>query len=141
MYVDLGMTIAEIQAQVGGVKVQLLMERHIPRRKPAKRDQAGEKNHMWRGDGASYMTLHARLYGHLGRASEHACVDCGMQAMDWSYDGDCPQERVDPESGCAYSTDPERYSPRCRSCHWKRDGRAHRPNGQWAGRGEVELSV
>lgn len=119
LYVDRGMTVAEVQAVVGkGHKVQRIMERHaIPTRPAIKRDQRGEKNHLWRGDSPSYGAAHTRVYTLRGSASQHRCVDCGERAKDWSYLGDCPREQRDPETGCAFSPDPDRYVARCRSCH------------------------
>ena len=45
------------------------------------------------------------------------CAECGAPAVDWSYDGTDPAERIDPGRGYRFSLDPARYRPRCRSCH------------------------
>ena len=75
MYVS-GSTIAEIQSELRGVKVQNIMERYgIERRTSAKRRQSGEKNHMWAGDSAGYQALHLRVYSERG-APQH-CTKCG----------------------------------------------------------------
>ena len=119
LYVDQGMTVAEVQAEIGkGYKVQRVMERHqIPTRPAIKRDQWGEGNAAWRGDALSYGAAHTRVYARRSSASLHPCVDCGERAKDWSYVGGCPREQRDPENGCAFSPDPDRYAARCRKCH------------------------
>ena len=68
-----------------------------------------------------YSTVHDRLRNERGRAQNHLCVDCGGQAYEWSYDGLDPEEMID--WGHRYSTKPEHYAPRCRSCHNRHDGK------------------
>lgn len=51
-----------------------------------------------------YARAHAAVRHAKGKASEHDCVDCGGQALDWSQ---------------IHDTDD--YEPRCRSCHKKYD--------------------
>lgn len=70
-----------------------------------------------------YGGLHNHLRKARGRAREHACVDCGETADHWSYDHDCPEERVELRGGkrVPYSLDLNRYQPRCQSCHVKFD--------------------
>ncbi|UXE05032.1 HNH endonuclease [Gordonia phage Lton] len=70
-----GHTIAEIQAEVRGAKVQNIIRRHgIATRAAAKRDQRGEKNHMWRGEGAKYQALHLRV--EAARGKPNRCARC-----------------------------------------------------------------
>lgn len=118
LYVDLGMTRGEVQTAIGrGYKVETIMARHgIPARPAIKRHQRGAANATWVGELASYAAAHTRVYSARGRAADHPCVDCGEQAKDWSYLGDCPSEQRD-ERGRVYSPDPEMYAARCRKCH------------------------
>lgn len=57
----------------------------------------------------SVLTMHRRIHRKHGAASNHKCVDCNQQARDWSLNGNVYTDKV------------EDYSPRCRSCHVKRD--------------------
>lgn len=127
-----GLTVEEVQREIGrGVKVKLVMERYgIPRRKAAKRDQSRDRNLMWIGDAASYSAVHTRM----GSASTHACVDCGESAEEWAYNGGCPRELICPRRQLRYSPDPERYSPRCKSCHLAQD-RVRDEKGRLASKG------
>lgn len=85
----------------------------------------GALSPFWKRDGqVSYPTAHKRVYVARGRADAHSCVDCGQQAREWSYDRTDPDEltaTVLNGSGAPvavqYSSDPGRYSPRCKSCH------------------------
>lgn len=87
-------------------------------------------------DEVTYVLMHRRLKDILGSASRHACVDCSGRAQHWSYDHKCPDERVDPELGYAFSLKTEHYQPRCASCHARFDGRGNsrsrNPLGQFA---------
>lgn len=67
--------------------------------------------------GVGYWAAHQRVRAERGPATGHACAECGAPARDWSYDGADPDERVQPDRGYRYSLDPDRYRPRCRSCH------------------------
>lgn len=111
MYRD-GMTVAEIRKVAPkGYRVQTILERHLPERRPAvKRDQRGAANDRWRGSDAGYAAVHLRL----GSAAEHMCVDCGESAAEWSYMHGCPDER---RSRSPYCHHPTHYAPRCRKCH------------------------
>lgn len=133
-----GMTVAEIRAVFPkGYRVQTILERHLDyRRACAKREQSGEKNHMWKGDSAGYSAAHLRLQVALGRANEHACSDCDEKAADWSYCGSCPEERNGVTSP-PYCVHPEHYKPRCTRCHHHYDSKGRRPNGQLPSRWEV----
>jgi NAD-dependent SIR2 family protein deacetylase len=70
----------------------------------------GSQTSQWKGDDASYRAAHARIVAARGKAEEHACVDCGGQAKDWSH-----------RHGAGYSTHPFDYDPRCRKCHYAYD--------------------
>jgi hypothetical protein len=78
----------------------------------------GALNPAWKGDDASYGTLHMRLNAWRGQASHYTCVDCGDPAYSWAFRHDTPEEfvRVSAE-GYPYSTRVEDYDPRCAPCH------------------------
>jgi hypothetical protein len=67
----------------------------------------------------TYKGLHKRLRRARGRASEHACIGCGAQAQEWSYDHvDINELRVLHRGRLvALSADPFHYEPRCSACH------------------------
>jgi hypothetical protein len=85
-------------------------------------------NHPHWAENPTYGGAHLRVRRLKGRASLHACVDCGNQAADWSYIGGAPDECVD--NGLAYSGDPAYYIARCRLCHSRYDngGRVKSPS-------------
>lgn len=68
----------------------------------------------------TYEAMHSRLNYRKGLARRQPCIDCGEPARQWSYDHLDPNELTSP-SGLEYSTDPDRYQPRCRPCHHKLD--------------------
>lgn len=80
---------------------------------------SGEASHKWVGDEITGWGIHVRLRNFRGRASQYACIDCGDVARDWSYDHSDPNEKRD--SYGVYSTDMNRYEPRCSSCHKRFD--------------------
>lgn len=74
-----------------------------------------------------YRTAHNRVKNVRGKASAHACVDCGQQATEWSYNGNGKYEFTGPTHHghgtlLVWSGDPADYDPRCKPCHMKRDG-------------------
>ena len=97
---------------------------------------AGANNPRWSGDEVTYSGMHIRVNRLRGKASDHLCVDCGSQAHHWSYDHTDPNPRFvhkvfkGPRKLVAYSTDHERYQPRCRSCHqaFDREQAGHQPH-------------
>lgn len=80
---------------------------------------------MSRADGEllSYGAVHRRLRKSRGSARNFRCVDCGGPAAQWSYDGNDPEELYGPSGRniSPYSTDPDRYQPRCSACHGRYD--------------------
>lgn len=68
------------------------------------------KSHWRYSDSPSILTLHRRIHRKYGPAKQHKCVDCDLQAMDWSL-----------KHGREYSDSIEDYDPRCRGCHVKYD--------------------
>jgi len=81
----------------------------------------GELNPAWTGDRATYDGMHQRVKTKYGRPSEHACVDCGAPATDWSlqHDVDPSTLRSETVNGWLlwYSLDVDGYAPRCHRCH------------------------
>lgn len=92
-----------------------------------KAEAVAARNRTAMRDIVTYTAAHYRVYEARGRAKNYACVDCGANALDWSYDGSDPDELHEdrPVSGgttrATYSLDVTRYVPRCRSCHCKFD--------------------
>lgn len=78
----------------------------------------GADNPNWTGDDASYKAIHRRLERKNGSASGFVCL-CGEKALHWSYDHLDPNEK-ESEFG-PYSTDLDRYQPRCVPCHVRLD--------------------
>ena len=68
----------------------------------------GKEHWNW-SDNPTLLTLHKRIVRRYGKAKWHNCTDCGKQANDWSNDDG------------KYTDNIEDYSPRCRSCHLKKD--------------------
>lgn len=78
-------------------------------------------------DHVAYEAAHFRTAALWGSASTHRCVDCGVPAKDWAYDGTDPTQLLggSARDGRAaimfYSRYPEFYMPLCRRCHNRRD--------------------
>lgn len=72
-----------------------------------------------RKDVVTYSGAHMRVRTRRGPASSHACVDCGGQAAQWSYDKSDPDEQymISGDKKYPYSLDENRYVPRCVPCH------------------------
>lgn len=107
------------QAEIGeflGVSQKVIwgfMRRHgIKARVAAKRDQRGDKNHQWKGDGASYTAFHFRVEREFGKPME--CEVCGTCDENKTYDWANLSGRYE---------DVTDYKRMCRSCHWKYDDR------------------
>lgn len=66
---------------------------------------SGPDHPQWRGDDASYQSVHRRVYRARGPASALACIDCGKSAQHWS--------RTHGTTGLQ----PDHYEPRCIRCH------------------------
>lgn len=77
----------------------------------------------------SYRSAHARIQSRRGEASQHPCVDCSQPAREWSYKGGSSGEQSEylnantpwREGDIAYSSNPDDYDPRCKSCHNRHD--------------------
>jgi hypothetical protein len=81
----------------------------------------------------SYWQVGQRLHTERGPASGRRCAGCAAPAACWSYDGTDPDEQTDPARGYRYSLDPDRYQPRCRSCHRRATLGRHRPRARTEG--------
>lgn len=71
-------------------------------------------------DDVGYGGVHGRLIRTYGLAREHLCVDCGEQALDWSYTHGCLDERLatlPSGSIVPYCVHLNCYRTRCRKCH------------------------
>lgn len=113
-----GHTIAEIQAEVQGAKVQNIMRRYGIATRPAiKRDQRGEKNHMWRGDDAKYQALHLRV--EAARGKPNRCARC------WTTTG-----RFEWANRTGNYEDINDYVRLCVTCHRRYDLARRRATGR-----------
>ena len=119
---EAGHTMREVAELAGtSVKVlQRLMPRHgIERRSAVKRDQRGEKNHMWRGTGASYQALHRRVESVRGKPSRCACCD--------TTDPDASYEWANLSGDYEDIND---YARLCVPCHRRLDARRRAATGR-----------
>jgi hypothetical protein len=87
---------------------------------PADRNfPTGEGHPHWTGDRATYHAAHLRVARRRGPAKRQRCVDCGLQARQWSYTRESSRELTSEEG--PYSPDPADYVPRCIPCHKRFD--------------------
>lgn len=101
-----------------------LCKRHYERLRLHGDPLASKGAGFMRAEKPTYSTVHARLKNQRGRAAGFDCVDCSAPASEWSYDGTdaSPLMTTTPTgASIAYSTDLDRYEPRCRPCHRLRD--------------------
>jgi len=68
------------------------------------------------GTSITYSSVHSALVAQRGRARHQACVDCSQPAREWSYDHTDDNE-LTSGTGARFSTDIQRYVPRCKPCH------------------------
>lgn len=89
---------------------------HDPNRAAPRRESS---NPAWKGRDISYANAHYRVRAKRGKATLHACLDCGIQARHWSYNGQDPSQLSEVRGGRTmyYSPDPDFYEPRCQPCH------------------------
>jgi hypothetical protein len=71
-------------------------------------------------DDVSYSAVHYRLKALHGPARNYACIDCGQQAREWSYNHSDSDQRYD-DLGMVYSADTAHYVARCKPCHVRFD--------------------
>jgi DNA-directed RNA polymerase subunit RPC12/RpoP len=69
----------------------------------------GKRHWHWKGDEATYSSIHDWIRKKKGKAGNYKCVHCGKQARDWA--------NIDH----VYSRDLDDYIPLCRKCHIKFD--------------------
>lgn len=122
LYVDDGLTMREVAEDVGvSVRVlQTLMPRNgIVRRRAVKRDQRGDRNHMWKGANAGYQALHLRVEQERGDLI--GCTRCGQSDPAASY------EWANQTGDYANTSDYERM---CRPCHRTFDAWRRRATGE-----------
>lgn len=108
-----GMTQEEVALKLNTTRkvVENTMKRlNLKARKAVKRDQWGDKNHRWKGDGATKAKLHTRLYRRFGKPD--SCSVCGTTNPSKSYDWANLTGRY---------ADVRDFKRMCRSCHWKYD--------------------
>lgn len=120
MYED-GKTQGEIGEALGVSQkvIWRLMKRNgIKARIAAKRNQWGENNHMWKGDNASKVAFHRRLYSRYGKPNK--CSACGTTKS----------ENYDYANLTGRYEDLEDYAPMCRSCHSKFDDKIRNITGE-----------
>ena len=119
---EAGHTMREV-AELAGTTVkvlQRLMSRHgIARRTSAKRDQVGEKNHMWRGDQAKYQALHLRVEAARGKPNRCSCCD----TTD-------PSERYEWANLSGRYEDINDYARLCVLCHRRVDAARRAASGR-----------
>lgn len=86
LYEAEGMTVREVQdALPPGYRAQTILERYLPeRRKAAKRDQSGPKNHSWKGDEAGYQALHLRVESTRGKPKKCAFCQRTSGRFEWA---------------------------------------------------------
>jgi ferredoxin len=73
-----------VHFNISQVRVSKIMKRNnIKARIAAKRDQYGEKNHMWKGEEVSYKTAHDRVRNYRGAPDK--CIKCGTtENLEWA---------------------------------------------------------
>lgn len=113
------MTVREVQdALPRGFKAQNIIRRYgIPTRSTAKRDQRGEKNHMWRGESANYQALHLRVESVRGKPNR--CARC------WTTVG-----RFEWANRTGNYNDIKDYVRLCVPCHRRFDAARRRETGR-----------
>ncbi len=89
------------------------MKNHgINARIAAKREQRGDKNHMWKGDDVTYKAFHVRITKAMGKAKDKGCSVCGTTDKSFSYDW---------ANLTGKYNDLNDYTAMCRSCHRQYD--------------------
>lgn len=72
----------------------------------------------------AHRKFHDSLRKERGPASNHLCVDCGKPAHEWSWDNGSLEDYGTKAFGESF----DEYSPRCRSCHRKKDAAGWSPS-------------
>jgi len=119
---EAGKTQHEIAAELGTSQkvIWRLMKNHdITARIAAKRDQAGEHNHMWLGDEAKYQALHLRVEAARGKPQQ--CDRCGTND---------PALRYEWANLTGDYADIDDYQRMCVSCHRRYDAQRRAATGE-----------
>lgn len=69
----------------------------------------GKRHPCWKGDEASYSSLHEWIRRKKGKAGNYKCAHCDKQARDWANIDHTLSRNLDD------------YMPLCRTCHIKYD--------------------
>jgi ribosomal protein L31 len=72
-------------------------------------EMRGKRHPCWKGEGATYSSIHDWIREKKGKARNYKCVHCNKQARDWA--------NIDH----TLSRDLDDYIPLCRKCHIKFD--------------------
>jgi predicted transcriptional regulator len=115
--------VAESMGTTQKVITNLFKRNEYKARTAAKRNQFGDKNHMWKGNLATKHAFHRRLYSRFGKPGH--CEICGTSETTRHYD------YANISGNYHKATD---YAPMCRSCHWKFDDTKKNFKGAVGGR-------
>lgn len=119
---EAGHTQDEVAAKLGTSSkvIWRLMQNHgITARIAAKRNQAGDANHMWRGDEAKYQALHLRV--ETVRGKPERCERCGTTD---------PRKRYEWANLTGRYEDIADYERMCRICHCTYDAQRRAATGR-----------
>jgi predicted DNA-binding protein (UPF0251 family) len=108
-----GLTLDEVAERLGVTEkaiTNLMKRAGQPRRKAVVRDRRGDKCYQWKGDKATYKSLHCRLYRNLGTPKK--CETCGT---------DDPNKRYEWANQTGNYADMSDYKRMCCSCHRRFD--------------------
>lgn len=117
-----GMTMEEVASSLATTSkvVWRLMDRHgISRRKAAKRNQTGERNHMWKGGDANYQALHLRVEAARGKPQRCSCCDTTDAGLRYEW-----------ANLSGNYEDVNDYARLCVSCHRRLDARRREQLGR-----------
>ena len=102
---------------------------HRENRRPAPRSRTGETPET--ATQCTYLAAHLRVHHIRGKASAHACTECGQPADEWSYRGGSEHELTGSREvwrqGVLYTKQSTwspyiwDYDPMCTDCHRERD--------------------
>lgn len=83
--------------------------------------RTGPKNPAWKGDAATYCSVHLRMSTKL---RPETCADCGTSEgrFEWALKPDVDRRTcLMSPAGYPYSTDPADYINLCKPCHNRLD--------------------
>ena len=120
-YHDMNMSQSEVGAQYGvtqKVVYSWFKKLGIESRVPKKRNQKGEKNDNWKGDCATYASMHYRVESQRGKP--HYCEACG----------DMDANRYEWANLTGRYNDVMDYARMCVPCHRKYDNKRRLETGK-----------